>query len=188
MIYHKHHIIPKHIGGTNDTTNIVLLSVEEHAEAHMILYYLYRRNEDYLAWQGLSNCIDKQELIKEKMRIGGLKSKGRIKSEEEKKKISDSWTIERKQKLSELSKQRFLGKKKSPEHIQKMKGRKLSPKTIELMKIKQIKNNFGGKKIYTPFGIFPSIKECSRRTNINVKTISYRAKKEIMGYKFIGDE
>ena len=35
---HKHHIIPKHEGGTDNPENIVYLSVSEHAEAHKELY------------------------------------------------------------------------------------------------------------------------------------------------------
>ena len=30
---HSHHIIPKHIGGTDDPSNIIELTVEEHAAA-----------------------------------------------------------------------------------------------------------------------------------------------------------
>ena len=51
---HKHHIIPKHAGGTDDPSNLIELTVEEHAEAHRLLYEQYGRWEDYYAWQGLS--------------------------------------------------------------------------------------------------------------------------------------
>ena len=51
---HKHHIIPKHAGGTDETDNLVELSVEEHAEAHRVLYEQYGRWQDKLAWLGLS--------------------------------------------------------------------------------------------------------------------------------------
>ena len=30
---HLHHIIPKHMGGTDDPDNLIKLSIEEHAEA-----------------------------------------------------------------------------------------------------------------------------------------------------------
>ena len=36
-IYHIHHIIPKHLGGTDDPSNLIKLTIEEHAEAHRIL-------------------------------------------------------------------------------------------------------------------------------------------------------
>ena len=35
---HKHHIIPRHAGGTDDSSNLVELTVEAHAEAHKKLY------------------------------------------------------------------------------------------------------------------------------------------------------
>jgi hypothetical protein len=31
---HIHHIIPKHMGGSNDPSNLIKLTVAEHAEAH----------------------------------------------------------------------------------------------------------------------------------------------------------
>lgn len=62
---HKHHIIPKHIGGTDDPSNIIELSVEEHAQAHKELYEKYGRIEDKLAWKGLSGMLPKIDIIEE---------------------------------------------------------------------------------------------------------------------------
>ncbi len=66
MLTHKHHIIPRHAGGTNDKTNIIELTPEEHAEAHRILFETYGRWQDYLAWQGLSGRMDKEQINREK--------------------------------------------------------------------------------------------------------------------------
>lgn len=33
----KHHIIPRHMGGTDDESNIILLTVAEHVQAHFLL-------------------------------------------------------------------------------------------------------------------------------------------------------
>ena len=63
-IKHKHHIIPKHAGGTDDITNIVELSIEEHAEAHKKLYDEHGRWQDLVAWQTLSGQIKQAEAIK----------------------------------------------------------------------------------------------------------------------------
>ena len=38
---HTHHIIPKHAGGTDDPSNLVQLTVEEHAQAHKELFEKY---------------------------------------------------------------------------------------------------------------------------------------------------
>lgn len=63
-IYHKHHIIPKHIGGTDDPSNLIELTIEEHAEAHKELYEKYNRWQDYCAWQSLSGQITCAEATK----------------------------------------------------------------------------------------------------------------------------
>lgn len=62
---HKHHIIPKHMGGSDDPENIIELTIEEHAEAHKILYGKHGRWQDYYAWKGLSSQIGKEQLIRE---------------------------------------------------------------------------------------------------------------------------
>ena len=86
---HKHHIIPKHAGGSNDPDNFVYLTIEEHAKAHKKLYEEYGRWEDRLAYEGLSGQIGKDEIWEEiyKNRKTFL---GRKHTEETKKKISES--------------------------------------------------------------------------------------------------
>jgi hypothetical protein len=124
QIKHKHHIVPKHMGGSDTKSNIISLSVKEHADAHRILYEEYGKMEDYLAWKGLEGSINLAEINYIKSVLSGKKQKGRVKSPEECKKISDSWTKERKEQLVILSKLRFSGKKKSKEHVDKLKSRK----------------------------------------------------------------
>lgn len=121
QVLHKHHIIPRHAGGTDDPDNLVFLTIEEHAEAHRILYERYQRKEDYLAWKGLSGLIGKDEMLFEKCSLNssrpgklnafyGMKhseetkrkisnklrghshNKGILKSDEHKKKISEART------------------------------------------------------------------------------------------------
>lgn len=64
-MHHKHHVVPVHAGGSNDKSNIVSLTIIEHAAAHFWLWLRYRRFEDRVAWQGLSGMIDKQEAIRQ---------------------------------------------------------------------------------------------------------------------------
>jgi hypothetical protein len=61
IIYHRHHIIPKHMGGTDDPSNIIKLTVEEHAQAHRKLYEKYGKVEDLWAYQLLSNQLSYQD-------------------------------------------------------------------------------------------------------------------------------
>ena len=58
---HKHHIVPKHAGGTDDPSNLVELTIEEHADAHHKLYEQYGRKGDYIAWKALSGQISGAE-------------------------------------------------------------------------------------------------------------------------------
>jgi hypothetical protein len=46
---HLHHIIPKHAGGSDDPSNLIELTPEEHANAHLELYHQYGRPQDLWA-------------------------------------------------------------------------------------------------------------------------------------------
>jgi len=63
MKKHKHHIIPKHMGGSNDVSNLVELTIEEHAEAHRILYETHGHTQDKVAWLGLAGIMPYAEII-----------------------------------------------------------------------------------------------------------------------------
>ena len=52
------------MGGTDDPSNLIELSVEEHAEAHRKLYEEYGSEYDRLAWLGLAGIIGKEEIVK----------------------------------------------------------------------------------------------------------------------------
>ena len=77
-----HHIIPKHMGGTDNPSNLIELTIEEHAEAHRLLYEKYGRVQDRRAWMGLSKMMTGKEIINEILRAP--------KSEEHKRKISEA--------------------------------------------------------------------------------------------------
>ena len=86
-IYHMHHIIPKHAGGTDDPSNLVKLTIEEHAQAHLDLYEKNGDERDLLAYKFLLGQIDKQDLIKVLQKLP--------KTDQHKKKISESLKGER---------------------------------------------------------------------------------------------
>jgi hypothetical protein len=65
MYTHKHHIIPKHAGGSDDPNNLVELTVEDHAIAHYVRYKIYGDWQDELAWRGLSFRMSKEEIVRE---------------------------------------------------------------------------------------------------------------------------
>ena len=101
---HLHHIIPKHAGGSDDPSNLVELTIEEHAEAHRQLYETHGRLEDKLAWQGLSKMIGKPEILQalSENKLGEKNSfYGKEHTEETRRKISQSRTGKGRQKKSE---------------------------------------------------------------------------------------
>jgi hypothetical protein len=68
---HIHHLIPKHMGGSNDPINLIELSVEEHAMAHYKLYEQYSKKEDLCAYYMLSGKNQDPEFVKLRSSIGG---------------------------------------------------------------------------------------------------------------------
>jgi hypothetical protein len=72
MSIQKHHIIPKHAGGTNDPTNLIPVTIQEHAECHRRLWEQHGMIEDKVAWLALSGQSDafdeaRKELIRQKL-------------------------------------------------------------------------------------------------------------------------
>lgn len=60
---HKHHKIPRHAGGSNEPDNIVELTIEQHADAHRLLFEEFGRWQDYVAWKSLAGMIGEEERI-----------------------------------------------------------------------------------------------------------------------------
>lgn len=59
------------MGGSDDPSNLIELTIEEHAEAHRLLYEEHGQWQDYIAWKGLSGQIPNSEIIKEVQRASG---------------------------------------------------------------------------------------------------------------------
>jgi hypothetical protein len=62
---HTHHKIPRHMGGSDDPSNLVELTIEEHAEAHRLLYEQNGHWQDKVAWQGLLGLIPHEKIMEE---------------------------------------------------------------------------------------------------------------------------
>jgi hypothetical protein len=79
---HIHHIIPRHMGGTDDPSNLMECSIEEHAELHLALYLEHGKVEDWCAYNGLASIIGKEEILetlqKDNGRKRGLANKGKV--------------------------------------------------------------------------------------------------------------
>ena len=152
---HKHHIIPKHMGGTNDKSNLIELTVKKHALAHKKLYEKYGKWEDLFAYKALSGRIKNEHIHRERSRLANLGNKhflGKTHNNETRKKISEgnmvaklgnkyrlgkTFTQESKDKMSESAKLRtddknsFFGKQHSDETRMKIsKSKKGKPSYI----------------------------------------------------------
>jgi len=152
---HKHHIIPKHAGGTDDPSNLIELTVEEHAEAHRILWEQYGKKEDELAWKGLAGLIGKEELVRQLCVLSGQKGMKTLRERHpelvSRKGLKHS--NETKKKLSDMRK----GVKKSNEHrnnisLSKSKDWLIKTPSGDTIKVKNLEkycneNNLSGSKM-----------------------------------------
>lgn len=131
MIKHKHHIIPRHAGGTDNPSNLIELTIEEHAEAHRILYEKYGRDGDKFAWLGLSGQIGKDEILRQI----AMSQKGIKKPEGFGEKISSfrknfKYSEESKKKMSDAKKGKIL----TDEHKEKISNGLIGKKNTDYQK------------------------------------------------------
>lgn len=119
---HNHHIIPKHMGGTDDPSNLIELTVEEHAEAHRLLYEQHGNWQDNCAFLALTGRIGQEEILRMKQ---GMANKGRKRTSEQVENMKEAARkrVERHRAdgtLAAANKKRsdsHKGKVKSKEHI-----------------------------------------------------------------------
>jgi hypothetical protein len=131
------------MGGTDDPSNLVELTIEEHAEAHRILFEQHGKWQDNVAWQALSGNIGKEEILTEFYKN---LNKGRIVSEETREKMA---AAKRGRKISEAHKKALNeGRRKSknsPEHNEALRkfatGRKMPEESIKKSSGSRKKNN-----------------------------------------------
>jgi|TARA_R110000796_G_scaffold97265_2_gene204183 hypothetical protein len=190
---HIHHIIPRHIGGSDDPSNLIELTIEEHAKAHFDLWKKFGRIEDKIAWECLSGrnlseeeriilsksgfekfLLDESKVTKWKNKISNTLT-GKIQSEETKIKRSNSLKLaykEGRKKVivnSDDARRRYYennisqlmaeGRKKSQEWKNSV--------TSEEYKIKKTLSDPRSKKVSVDGIVYNSIREASKKTNIN---------------------
>jgi hypothetical protein len=112
MIYfHKHHLIPRHAGGTDDPSNLIKVNTALHAFLHKQVYEEHGRWQDKIAYETLSGHISNEEAIREAQRLGQLGKKkpahvGLAVAESNRKRIGDNHPL--------------YGKKRPEETLRKM--------------------------------------------------------------------
>lgn len=147
VYFERHHIIPKCLGGTNNKTNLILLTAREHFIAHKLLCEIYPAETKlhYALWRMMnlqtknhernyivsSNEYERHKKTQQEhvQKLGLLnmgKSRGPM-SDEHKQKIRESISG---RKLSETTKEKISeankGKRRSAETIEKLKCKRPS--------------------------------------------------------------
>jgi len=89
---HIHHIVPKHAGGTDDPENLIELTIEDHALAHLDLYYKFGKKEDLTAFYLLNGNL--KEGFEELAKLGREKAGQRNKESGHMRRISLALTPE----------------------------------------------------------------------------------------------
>ncbi len=75
MILHRHHIVPKHLGGKNEESNLTPpISTSLHAALHHDLWLTLGHEQDYIAWKSLLKQITPKEARLAAAKLGQEKS------------------------------------------------------------------------------------------------------------------
>lgn len=56
--FHRHHVVPKHLGGTDAPSNLVMLHPYDHAIAHFVRWKMYGTDGDAWAFNRLKGWLD----------------------------------------------------------------------------------------------------------------------------------
>ncbi len=190
---HIHHIIPKHMGGTDDPNNLIELTIEEHSQAHFNLWKKFGCIEDKIAWECLSGrklseeerivlsksgfekfLLDENRVIEWKNKISNTLT-GKPQSEETRIKRSNSLKLAYKEGRKKVIVNPDDARKRYYENnISQLmaEGRKNSEKwkqsvTSEEYRVKKTLSDPRSKKISVNGVIYNSIREASKKTNIN---------------------
>lgn len=164
---HKHHIIPRYMGGTDAAENLVEVTITQHAMYHFCNFQLWGNDEDKLAWRALSGQLATEEIKLEAMKFGSKKGIEALKE-----KLKDPEYYEEYVKNCKKS---FDNSPHKEETISRLKM--LQPKAIELartpqaiekkkQKFKEINHQQGEKNSqYGKMWITDGTKEGSYRIN-----------------------
>ena len=113
MISHNHHIIPRHACGTDDPSNLIRLTIPEHAEAHRLLWVQNGSLKDKFAWLMLSSRTEEAEMARREL-IGSPEVRAKMSVAH----MGHKCSPETRDKISKshMGNKYALGHKRSPEH------------------------------------------------------------------------
>ena len=70
MKTYNHHIVPRHMGGSDDKSNLMEVTAEQHANLHLALYLEHGKREDWVAFHAIAGHIGKEDIIRERAIMG----------------------------------------------------------------------------------------------------------------------
>lgn len=180
----KHHIVPRHSGGTDGKENIIKLSLRDHILAHKIRYETYGNKYDLSAYHFMIG--QSKEAKKAICSQNGAKSRGRKLTDEHKLKLKEAFIGE---------KNHFYGKTHTEDAKQKIREKAIGRAWKEESKNKlkeTFKNNpnltrprqceINGK-------IYNSASEAAKELSIEKSLLNYRLNsKNYSEYIWIGEQ
>ena len=114
IMKHFHHIVPRHMGGTDDPSNLIEVTIAEHAELHFSLYLTHGKREDWVASFALSGQAKDPEFQRQKSILGGLSA---VWTEERREaKRQEKLGFKHSEKTKEKTSKSMSGKQKSDSH------------------------------------------------------------------------
>jgi hypothetical protein len=152
---HKHHIIPRYEQGTNEESNLVRLSIKNHATAHWIRYKWLGKMQDKVAWLLLSGKTEEGELQRKKLCLIAYPVEKRRKLFLEKNPMFNTETVD---KAKETKKAKYNGKYHSEKGLARIRelcnsGNQQSREAIEkrVYSCKQTKGSMTRKEYFEKF-------------------------------------
>jgi hypothetical protein len=133
-VFHSHHILPKYRGGSDDSSNIIEISVTKHAMFHYCNWRLWGNKQDWIAWKGLSQQIGFEEIFLETSSIGGKNNAGKQKSAEHRKKIANALSNLHRSELANEVKQKISSSMKGNTNSHSQKTEKSRKRHSEIMR------------------------------------------------------
>lgn len=189
--YERHHIIPRCMGGSNEATNLVLLTAKEHFVCHHLLCKMYKHKSLYFAFWAMCNQLagDCQRKYKISARTyqEAKENFAIVNSKLHKGKTNSLKQIEISRQFMLSDKNPMLGKKGELNPLYKKPRTDETKAKISATKKANPKRNSAYKGDYiTPNGSFLTIQQAADANNTTYDIVRARCKinSKVLGWGF----